>query len=81
MLPDGDYQIVLEARAGGEQQQARVPLTIRESEVVELLRGGATTSEIANELAIAPVTVRRHISSIEHKLGVRSRAAVQRLLR
>ncbi len=59
----------------------RVPLTIRESEVVELLRGGATTSEIASELAIAPVTVRRHISSIEHKLGVTSRTAVKRLLR
>src|SRR5579862_3976481 len=58
----------------------RVPLTIRESEVVELLRSGATTSEIAQELAIAPVTVRRHISSIEHKLGVTSRSEVKRLL-
>jgi DNA-binding NarL/FixJ family response regulator len=61
--------------------EERVPLTIRESEVVELLRSGATTSEIADELAIAPVTVRRHISSIEHKLGVTSRAEVKRLLR
>lgn len=32
VLPDGDYQIVLEARAGGEQQQARVPLTIRDAD-------------------------------------------------
>ena len=59
----------------------RVPLTIRESEVIERLRHGATTSQIADELRIAPVTVRRHISSIERKLGVTSRAAVVRLLR
>ena len=64
-------------RVGNE----RVPLTIRESEVVEALRRGATTSEIAAELAIAPVTVRRHISSIEQKLGVSNRAGLTRLLR
>jgi DNA-binding NarL/FixJ family response regulator len=64
-------------RVGAE----RVPLTIRESEVVELLRRGATTSEIAAELGIAPVTVRRHIGSIEQKLGVSDRASVMRLLR
>lgn len=59
----------------------RVPLTIRESEVVELLRRGASTAEIASELGIAAVTVRRHIGSIEQKLGVTNRAAVMRLLR
>jgi DNA-binding NarL/FixJ family response regulator len=61
--------------------EERVPLTIRESEVIELLRIGATTSEIAAELGIAPVTVRRHIGSIERKLGVSNRAGVVRLLR
>ncbi|HXJ27686.1 MAG TPA: response regulator transcription factor [Streptosporangiaceae bacterium] len=59
----------------------RVPLTIRESEVVELLRRGASTAEISGELHIAPVTVRRHIGSIERKLGVSNRAGVMRLLR
>ena len=59
----------------------RVPLTIRESEVVEVLRRGASTAEIASELGIAPVTVRRHIGSIERKLGVSNRAGVIRLLR
>jgi DNA-binding NarL/FixJ family response regulator len=59
----------------------RIPLTIRESEAAELLRGGATTAEIADELAIAPVTVRRHISSIERKLGVTNRTGLMRLLR
>ena len=64
-------------RVGNE----RVPLTIRESEVVEALRRGASTAEIASELGIAPVTVRRHIGSIERKLGVSNRAGVMRLLR
>jgi DNA-binding NarL/FixJ family response regulator len=59
----------------------RVPLTIRESEVVELLRRGASTAEIASELGIAAVTVRRHIGSIEKRLGVTNRAGVMRLLR
>lgn len=58
----------------------RVSLTIRESEVVELLRRGASTSEMARELGIAPVTVRRHIGSIEQRLGVPNRAGVLRLL-
>jgi DNA-binding CsgD family transcriptional regulator len=61
--------------------EERVPLTLRESEVVELLRRGATTAEIADDLAIAPVTVRRHISSIEGKVGVTNRTGLLRLLR
>jgi DNA-binding NarL/FixJ family response regulator len=61
--------------------EERVPLTIRESEVVELLRRGSSTAAIAAELGIAPVTVRRHIGSIAQKLGVPNRAGVLRLLR
>ena len=61
--------------------KTRVQLTIRESEVVDLLRRGASTSEIAAELGIAPVTVRRHVGSIEQKLGVSDRAGLMRLLR
>jgi DNA-binding NarL/FixJ family response regulator len=61
--------------------QERVPLTIRESEVAELLRQGASTSQIASQLNIAPVTVRRHIGSIERRLGVTNRAGLMRLLR
>jgi DNA-binding NarL/FixJ family response regulator len=59
----------------------RVALTIRESEVIELLRRDASTAEIAAELGIAAVTVRRHIGSIERKLGVTNRAGVLRRLR
>jgi DNA-binding NarL/FixJ family response regulator len=60
--------------------KGRVALTVREWEVVELLMQAATTSEIAAELGVAPVTVRRHLGSVERKLGVTTRAEVVELL-
>ena len=52
----------------------------REWEVVELLLRSASTSEIASQLGVAPVTVRRHVGSVERKLGVSTRAEVVALL-
>ena len=60
--------------------KGRISLTAREWEVVELLLRAATTSEIATELGVAPVTVRRHLGSVERKLGVTTRAQVVELL-
>jgi len=60
--------------------KGRIALTAREWEVVELLLRGATTSEIALELGVAQVTVRRHLGSVERKLGVVTRAEVVELL-
>jgi DNA-binding NarL/FixJ family response regulator len=60
--------------------KSRVSLTTREWEVVELLLRKATTSQIAEELGVAPVTVRRHLGSVERKLGVTTRAEVVALL-
>ena len=60
--------------------KGRVALTAREWEVAELLVHEASTSQIATELGIAPVTVRRHVGSVERKLGVSSRAEVVALL-
>jgi DNA-binding NarL/FixJ family response regulator len=60
--------------------RGRVALTAREWEVVELLLRGATTSAMAGELGVAPVTVRRHLGSVERKLGVSTRAQVVELL-
>jgi DNA-binding NarL/FixJ family response regulator len=45
----------------------------RESQVLGLLRRGHSTAQIAQRLEIAPVTVRRHISELIHKLGVADR--------
>ena len=60
--------------------KGRVALTAREWEVAELLLRSASTSEMATQLGVAPVTVRRHIGSIEQKLGVSTRAEVIALL-
>ena len=48
-------------------------LTMREHEVLELLAAGKSGNEIAEELHIAPLTVRTHIRNLMSKLGVHSR--------
>jgi DNA-binding NarL/FixJ family response regulator len=60
--------------------KGRVALTAREWEVAELLLRSATTAEMATQLGVAPVTVRRHVGSVERKLGVSTRAEVIALL-
>jgi LuxR family maltose regulon positive regulatory protein len=49
------------------------PLTPRELEIVRLICAGHSGPEIAEELVLAYNTVRKHISNIYGKLGVRSR--------
>jgi DNA-binding NarL/FixJ family response regulator len=50
-------------------------LTAREWEVLDLLREGLSTAEIADRLFLSTVTVRRHIGSIVHKAGAPDRRA------
>ncbi len=50
-------------------------LTPREAQVLGMLRRGQSTAAIAARLAISPVTVRRHISTLAHKRGA-DRAAL-----
>lgn len=66
-------ELVLELQGGGTGADG---LTSRESQVLGMLRRGHKTSEIADRLAIAPVTVRRHISELVRKMGVENRAAL-----
>ena len=55
-------------------------LTSREQQVVTLMRAGATTGAIADQLFISKATVRNHIQKIFGKLGVHTRLeAVARL--
>ncbi len=57
-----------------------VELSKREWQVLELLADDASTAEIARRLFLSPITVRRHVSNILHKLGVENRDAARRLL-
>jgi len=50
-----------------------IKLSRRELEVLRLLATGVSTKEIANTLAIQPVTARNHITRILTKLGVENR--------
>jgi DNA-binding CsgD family transcriptional regulator len=55
-------------------------LTPREREVVGLVAEGKTNVEIARQLWISPLTVRRHLENVFAKLDVHTRtAAVARL--
>jgi LuxR family maltose regulon positive regulatory protein len=49
------------------------PLTAREVEVLKLIKAGSSNQDIASQLVISITTVKRHISNIYAKLGVKSR--------
>ena len=57
-----------------------VELTDREWEVLELMRQGRGTEEIAERLFISTVTVRTHVAAILRKLHVPTREAALELL-
>jgi DNA-binding NarL/FixJ family response regulator len=57
-----------------------IELTVREWQVLDELRRGATTKEIARQLEISDVTVRRHIGALIKKLGVANRKAALALV-
>ena len=68
------------ARRSAVSALAAAPLTDREWDVLELLAKGCTTGEMARRLRISDVTVRRHVSTLVAKLGVRDRASAAELV-
>lgn len=69
-----------EHRRVGLPHGAAARLTGREWDVLELMRKGASTAEIAERLFVSQTTVRSHISAILRKLGVPTREAAVQLL-
>lgn len=57
-----------------------VELTSKEWEVLDLMRGGLSTAEMAERLFVSPVTIRSHVSQILKKLQVKSRGEALKLL-
>jgi len=55
--------------------QRPTQLTFREWEIMELLREGLSTEDVATRLFVTPGTVRVHVSSVLKKLRVGDRAS------
>jgi DNA-binding NarL/FixJ family response regulator len=49
-------------------------LTSREWEVLNLIAGGLSTRQVAEQLTLSPTAVRVHIAAVVRKLGVESRS-------
>jgi DNA-binding NarL/FixJ family response regulator len=62
------------------KQRRVTEFTSREWEIMELLREGLGTEEVAKRLFIAPTTVRVHVSSVLKKLQTTDRAEALRML-
>ncbi|MGR8011008.1 response regulator [Streptomyces hypolithicus] len=62
----------------GEGATARIDrlsaLTVREREVLVQVAGGHSNDEIAEQLAVSPLTVKTHVNRAMAKLGARDRA-------
>jgi DNA-binding NarL/FixJ family response regulator len=78
-------RVIEELRARAGERRVRTvsgtwaTLSERESQVLQLLRRKRSTGEIAAQLGISEVTVRRHVSETMRRLGVHNRAAALRL--
>lgn len=85
-IPRHFVSVLLSEFQGRERR--RVPLsgdrsarlTSREWDVLELIRDGLSTEEIAQRLYVAPVTVRTHISAILKKLRAKDRLDAIRMV-
>ncbi|MBL0950821.1 MAG: response regulator transcription factor [Pseudomonas sp.] len=75
---DGEFVLTLGPAgvpAFAENRHLLEQLTPRQQEVLRLVVRGLSNKEIARELAIAPFTVRIHVSSLLRTLDVNTRAA------
>jgi DNA-binding NarL/FixJ family response regulator len=59
---------------GGRGAERLSTLTGREREVLILVAGGLSNDEIAEQLAVSPLTVKTHVNRAMAKLGARDRA-------
>jgi LuxR family maltose regulon positive regulatory protein len=75
-LPDtstGSQPVASARQASLRTQPLVAPLSERELEVLRLLASGASNEDLMRELVIAMSTVKRHVSNVLSKLGVRRR--------
>lgn len=71
-LVTGVLEAMARAPSNGHTQTLRQSLTPRENEVLQCMVDGLSRNEIAERLGMSPNTVRTHVQSVLHKLGVHS---------
>jgi DNA-binding NarL/FixJ family response regulator len=82
----GGHPAFSPAVAGRLRRQARRPggsrgisgLTLRESQVLQLISAGKANKQIAAELGISPKTVEKHRQKVMDKLGIHDTASLTR---
>ncbi len=68
--------ILASGGGGGGRGRRPAPISARELDVIALVAQGLGNREIARRLGIREQTVKNHLASIMHKLGLRSRLEV-----
>jgi DNA-binding NarL/FixJ family response regulator len=79
--PEGGDMVVTLPR-GSLEQMGDGPmgdLSEREAEVLVLVARGLSNDQIAQQLHLAPATVKRHLANIYERVGVRSRSEAVRM--
>jgi DNA-binding NarL/FixJ family response regulator len=72
LVPEVLAELRLRAESTSEEPSSHISvLTTRERQVLEMMRAGMSTASIAEQLVVAPVTVRTHICAIRRKLHLR----------
>jgi DNA-binding NarL/FixJ family response regulator len=72
LVPDVLAELRLRAESTSDEPSSHISvLTTRERQVLEMMRAGMSTTSIAEQLVVAPVTVRTHICAIRRKLHLR----------
>jgi two-component system, NarL family, nitrate/nitrite response regulator NarL len=76
---------LIEALQHGSHRRLTLPggpvsLTPREWDVAQLMREGLPSKAIAVQLGVSPITARKHVASIVHKLGAHDRATAVQML-
>jgi DNA-binding NarL/FixJ family response regulator len=78
----GGDNVVISMPRGSLERLGEGPvgsLSERETEVLVLVARGHSNEQIAQELHLAPSTVKRHLANIYLKIGVRSRSGAVRM--
>jgi DNA-binding NarL/FixJ family response regulator len=73
--PDLVERIVADVRDLMLDDRRPAPLSVRELEVLELVADGLRNKAIAHRLEISEQTIKNHLTSILHKLGVPNRTS------